>query len=298
MWLLAILPVARRRVGGDAHGDTGSAWRRVVDAHLLRHLLLTDAGPARHLAVRSARSPESRRASRWPARPEDPAADVQRTSASRPWWSTCRRRCKATISRRRVSAAPSSCTISPSAAGRPGRARALHRRAVCRSTAHRRRTPHRADESRRSSGLMPLRRARPALVRRRRAARSGERRRRARAARDVGSRRARRRTIAAARELASSGHLSVLGAGPGRRAPSRDARGRIEKDASGAVLAKLDRAALESLARGGGRFSEIRADDTDLADRRAVASGGQHARCQRGLERAVRRLARRGASGG
>ena len=47
MWLLAILPVAAVAWAATRSATRSSAWRRVVDAHLLRHLLLTDSGPAR-----------------------------------------------------------------------------------------------------------------------------------------------------------------------------------------------------------------------------------------------------------
>lgn len=75
-------------------------------------------------------------------------------------------------------------------------------------------------------------------------------------------------TLAAARALAASGRtLGVLGAGTDGGAPLRDARGRVVTGGDGRpVMTSLDRAALEALAAaGGGSFSALRADDADLA---------------------------------
>ncbi|MEW6269767.1 MAG: VWA domain-containing protein, partial [Thermodesulfobacteriota bacterium] len=46
-WLLALLPAALLLWAGLRTATRASAWRRVVDAHLLRHLMLTDGGAAR-----------------------------------------------------------------------------------------------------------------------------------------------------------------------------------------------------------------------------------------------------------
>ena len=79
-------------------------------------------------------------------------------------------------------------------------------------------------------------------------------------------------TLAAARALAASGRtLAVLGTGTTDGAALRDARGR--------AIAPLDHDELTALASaGGGAFSELRADDTDLARiLPARPSAGTHA---------------------
>ncbi|MFN8603198.1 MAG: VWA domain-containing protein [Candidatus Binatia bacterium] len=273
MWLLAILPVAAVAWAATRSATRSSAWRRVVDAHLLRHLLLTDSGPAR----------------RWPIALGALAGIAASVAMAGPAWDKIPQptfnTSEPTVVVLDMSPAMQSDDLAPS---RLGRARLELHDLLQRSKGGQVGLVLYTDEPfvaapltddgrlieqmipTLESGLMPLRAPRPdrALVQ-------------AKALLDQANAPSGRvllvtsglgehadETIAAARELASSGRtLSVLGAGTEEGAPSRDARGRIEKDASGKpVLAKLDRAALESLARtGGGRFSEIRADDTDLA---------------------------------
>ena len=50
-WLLALVPVSLLAWAAARSATSTSAWRRVVDAHLLRHLLLTDSGPARRWPI-------------------------------------------------------------------------------------------------------------------------------------------------------------------------------------------------------------------------------------------------------
>ena len=272
-WLLAILPVAAVAWAATRSATRSSAWRRVVDAHLLRHLLLADSGPAR----------------RWPVALGAVAGIAASVALAGPAWDRIPQptfnTSEPTVVVLDMSPAMQSDDLAPS---RLGRARLeLHdllergkggQVGLVLYTDEPFVAAPLTDDGRLieqmipslESGLMPLRAPRPdrALVQ-------------AKALLDQANAPSGRvllvtsglgedadATVAAARELASSGRtLSVLGAGTDEGAPSRDARGRIEKDASGKpVLAKLDRPALESLARaGGGRFSEIRADDTDLA---------------------------------
>ena len=272
-WLLAIVPVAALAWAATRSATRSSAWRRVVDAHLLRHLLLADSGPAR----------------RWPVALGAVAGIAASVALAGPAWDKVPQptfnTTEPTVVVLDMSPAMQSDDLAPS---RLGRARLeLHdllergkggQVGLVLYTDEPFVAAPLTDDGRLieqmipslESGLMPLRAPRPdrALVQ-------------AKALLDQANAPSGRvllvtsglgedadATVAAARELASSGRtLSVLGAGTDEGAPSRDARGRIEKDASGKpVLAKLDRPALESLARaGGGRFSEIRADDTDLA---------------------------------
>ncbi len=74
-------------------------------------------------------------------------------------------------------------------------------------------------------------------------------------------------TFTAARDAAAHGRtVSVLGIGSEAGAPLRDARGRtVEGPAGEPVISRVDREALDGLARaGGGRFALATVDDTDL----------------------------------
>src|SRR5690606_31725269 len=53
-WLLALVPVALLLWLGLRSTTRASAWRRVVDQHLLRHLMLTDGGTARRWPLAAA----------------------------------------------------------------------------------------------------------------------------------------------------------------------------------------------------------------------------------------------------
>ena len=272
-WLLAIVPVALVAVAAMRSATRGSAWRRVVDAHLLRHLLLADSGPAR----------------RWPIALGALAGVAASVAMAGPAWDRIPQptftTSEPTVVVLDMSPAMQSDDLAPS---RLGRARLELHDLLERSKGGQVGLVLYTDEPFVAApltddgalieqmiptlerGLMPLRAPRPdrALAQ-------------AKALLDQAGAPSGRvllvtsglggrtdETLAVAQELAASGRtLSVLGAGTDQGAASRDARGRIEKDASGTpVIAKLDRAGLESLARaGGGRFSEITADDTDLA---------------------------------
>ncbi|MBY0278537.1 VWA domain-containing protein [Candidatus Binatia bacterium] len=272
-WLLAIVPVAILAWATLRTATRTSAWRRVVDAHLLRHLLLTDAGTTR----------------RWPVALGALAGVAASVAMAGPAWDKIPQptftTSEPTVVVLDMSPAMQSDDLAPT---RLGRARLELHDLLERSKGGQVALVLYSDEPfvaapltddgrlieqmipTLESGLMPLRAPRPdraiaqakALLDQA-GARSG---RVLLVTSDLGDQAD--ASIAAARGLAASGRtLSVLGAGSDDGAPARDARGRIAKDAAGKpVLAKLDRAALESLAHaGGGRFSEIRADDGDLA---------------------------------
>jgi Ca-activated chloride channel family protein len=272
-WLLAIIPVALVAGAAMRSATRSSAWRRVVDAHLLRHLLLADSGPAR----------------RWPIALGALAGVAASVAMAGPAWDRIPQptftTSEPTVVVLDMSPPMQSDDLVPS---RLGRARLELHDLLERSKGGQVGLVLYTDEPfvvapltddgalieqlipTLKRGLMPLRAPRPdrALAQ-------------AKALLDQADASSGRvllvtsglggradETLAVAHELAASGRtLSVLGAGTDQGAASRDERGRIEKHASGTtVLAKLDRAGLESLARaGGGRFSEIRADDTDLA---------------------------------
>ena len=271
-WLAALVPVALLAWAATHAATRSSAWRRVVDAHLLRHLLLTDAGHAR----------------RWPVALGAIAGFAATVALAGPTWEKIPQPTFTTSAPTVVvldmSPAMQADDLSPS---RLDRARLELHDLLERTRGGQVGLVLYTDEPfvaapltddgrlieemlpTLEGGLMPLRAPRPdrALAQ-------------AKALLDQAGTASGRvllvtsgmgdhsdATIAAAREIAGSGRtLSVLGAGTDDGAPSRDARGRIERDASGApVLAKLDRAGLEALAAaGGGRFSEIRADESDL----------------------------------
>ena len=273
LWLAAILPVALLAWSALHAATRSSAWHRVVDAHLLRHLLLTDAGTTR----------------RWPAALGALAGIAASVALAGPTWEKIPQptftTAEPTVVVLDLSPAMQVDDLAPS---RLGRARLELRDLLERTKGAQVGLVLYTDEPfvaapltddgrlieelipTLETGLMPLRagRADRALAQ-------------AKALLDQAGAASGRvllvtpglgdhadATLAAARELAASGRtLSVLGAGTDDGAPSRDARRRIEHDANGApVLAKLDRAGLEALAAaGGGRFSEVRADDSDLA---------------------------------
>jgi Ca-activated chloride channel family protein len=272
-WLLALVPLALVAWAASRSAMQSSAWRRVVDAHLLRHLLLTDTGTS----------------ARWPIALGAIAGVAAITALAGPAWDKLPQptftTSEPTVVVLDLSPQMQADDLPPT---RIARARLelhdlLERNAggqvglVLYSDEPFVAAPL-TDDGRLieemiptlDAGLMPLRapRADRALLA-------------AKALLDQAGAASGRvvlitsaipahadETLAAARTLAGSGRtLSVLGAGTDDGAPSRDARGRIDKDAAGQpVLAKLDRAGLEALAKAGnGRFSEIRADDTDLA---------------------------------
>lgn len=272
-WLLALVPVAILAWASLRTATRTSAWRRVVDAHLLRHLLLTDAGTTR----------------RWPVALGTLAGVAASVALAGPAWDKIPQptftTSEPTVVVLDMSPAMQGDDLAPT---RLGRARLELHDLLERSKGGQVALVLYTDEPfvaapltddgrlieqlipTLESGLMPLRASRPdrAIAQ-------------AKALLDQAGTPSGRvllvtsdlgdhadESVAAARALAASGRtLSVLGAGTDEGAPSRDARGRIVKDAAGKpVLAKLDRTALDSLARaGGGRFSEIRADDSDLA---------------------------------
>lgn len=281
-WLLALAPVALLAWAAARSAVRGSAWRRAVDAHLLRHLVESDAGAAR----------------RWPLVVATIAATAACVALAGPTWERLPQPAFSSV-------APTVVVLdmSPSmqaddlAPSRLGRARLELHDLLERSKGGQIGLVLYTDEPfvaapltddarlvaemipTLESGLMPLRAARPerAIAQ-------------AQALLDQAGAASGRvllitdglgehadAALAAARALAASGRtLSVLGAATDTGAPARDARGRIVTDAAGKpVTSRLDGAALRELASAGnGRFSEIRPDDGDLATVAPAAPAG------------------------
>jgi len=281
-WLLALAPVALVAWAAVRGARQGSAWRRAVDAHLLRHLVESDAGATR----------------RWPFALATIAAAAACVALAGPTWQRLPQPAFSSV-------APTVVVLdmSPSmqaddlAPSRLGRARLEMHDLLERTRGGQLGLVLYTDEPfvaapltddarliaemipTLESGLMPLRAARPerAIAQ-------------AQALLDQAGAASGRvllitdglgehadAALAAARTLAASGRtLSVLGAGTEAGAPARDARGRVANGPDGKpVTSRLESAALRELASaGGGRFSEIRPDDTDLATVAPAAPAG------------------------
>jgi len=272
-WLLALAPLALVLWAATRKGEHGSAWRRLVDQHLLRHLMLKDGERTR----------------RWPLALGALAGLAASLAMAGPAWQQIPQptfsSVEPTVVVLDMSPAMNGDDLSPT--------RLIRARHELQDILERTRggqvglvlytdEPFVAapltDDARviaemlptLESGLMPLRPARAdrAIAR-------------AQALLDQAGTQGGRvvlvtagvdadpdSRLAAAQALAASGRtLSVLGAATDAGAPLRDARGRVVSAADGTpALAALDRSGLEALASAaGGRFSELRADDGDLA---------------------------------
>ena len=272
-WLAALLPLALVVWAAARSGEHGSAWRRLVDQHLLRHLIVKDDG----------------RAQRWPLVVGALAGFAACLALAGPTWEQIPQptfsNVEPTVVVLDMSPAMNVDDLAPS---RLTRARHKLQDILERTRGGQVGLVLYTDEPFVAApltddarviaemvptlerGLMPLRAARPdrALAQ-------------AQALLDQAGAPAGRVVLitdgvgayeaeatAAAQALAASGRtLSVLGAGSDAGAPLRDARGRIVDGSDGKpVVSRLDRPALTALAgAGGGRFSELSADDGDLA---------------------------------
>ena len=272
-WLAALLPLALVVWAAARSGEQGSAWRRLVDQHLLRHLIVKGDG----------------RAQRWPLAVGALAGVATCLALAGPTWQQIPQptfsNVEPTVVLLDMSPAMNVDDLAPS---RLTRARHKLQDILERTRGGQIGLVLYTDEPfvaapltddgrviaemvpTLASGLMPLRAARPdrAIAQ-------------AQALLDQAGVPAGRVVLitdgvgaydaeatAAAQALAASGRtLSVLGAGTDAGAPLRDARGRIVDGNDGKpLLSRLDRPALAALASaGGGRFSELSADDGDLA---------------------------------
>lgn len=272
-WLLALLPLALVLWAASRSAERATAWRRVVDAHLLRHLVVAGEG----------------RAQRWPLWLGALAGVATCVALAGPTWERIPqptfRNVEPTVVVLDMSATMAADDLDPS---RLTRARYKLQDILDRTHGGQVGLVLYTDEPfvaapltddgrviaamlpSLESGLMPLRPARPdrAIAQ-------------AKALLDQAGAAGGRvilvadgldghaaEATAAARELAASGRtLSVLGAGTTAGAPLRDARGRVVEGADGKPeRTRLDRDGLAALAAaGGGRFSELRPDDRDLA---------------------------------